>query len=48
MWTECWTGGTTSWGDPYVYRPAQDQAFAAARFIQNGGSFLNYYMVINL
>ncbi|XP_061989031.1 beta-galactosidase-like isoform X2 [Rosa rugosa] len=25
-------------------RPAQDLAFSVARFIQNGGSFANYYM----
>jgi len=26
-------------------RPVQDLAFAVARFIQKGGSFVNYYMV---
>ena len=43
-----WSGWYTKWGGPYVYRPAQDVAFAVARFIQNGGAFMNYYMVINL
>lgn len=26
-------------------RPVKDLAFAVARFIQKGGSFVNYYMV---
>lgn len=26
-------------------RPVQDLAFAVARFVQKGGSFINYYMV---
>lgn len=44
IWTESWTGGAAAWGGLSIGRPAQDHAFAAARFIQNGGSFLNYYM----
>ncbi|CAN0838935.1 unnamed protein product [Linum grandiflorum] len=44
MWTEVWTGWYTGWGSPVPYRPAEDLAFAVARFIQNGGSFINYYM----
>jgi len=27
------------------HRPVEDMAFAVARFIQKGGSFVNYYMV---
>jgi hypothetical protein len=27
------------------HRPVEDLAFAVARFIQKGGSFVNYYMV---
>lgn len=29
-------------------RPIQDLAFAVARFVQKGGSFVNYYMVSSL
>lgn len=29
-------------------RPVQDLAFAVARFVQKGGSFVNYYMVSSL
>ena len=36
----------TEFGGPVPYRPAQDLAFAVARFIQKGGSFINYYMVL--
>ena len=32
-------------GGPLHQRPVQDLAFAVARFIQKGGSFVNYYMV---
>lgn len=35
----------TEFGGPTHERPVQDLAFAVARFIQKGGSFLNYYMV---
>ncbi|XP_010667155.1 putative beta-galactosidase [Beta vulgaris subsp. vulgaris] len=44
MWTENWTGWYTEFGKPVPYRPAEDVAFSVARFIQNGGSFVNYYM----
>lgn len=27
-------------------RPVQDLAFAVARFVRTGGSFINYYMVL--
>nr|XP_023872849.1 polygalacturonase QRT3-like [Quercus suber]POF23772.1 beta-galactosidase 1 [Quercus suber] len=45
MWTEAWTGWYTEFGGPVPYRPAEDLAFSVARFIQKGGSFINYYMV---
>lgn len=35
----------TEFGGPVHRRPVQDLAFAVARFIQEGGSFINYYMV---
>ncbi|KAF5935822.1 hypothetical protein HYC85_026951 [Camellia sinensis] len=43
MWTEAWTG--CLW-IPLFYpqRPVEDLAFSVARFIQNNGSFINYYM----
>ncbi|XP_020585039.1 beta-galactosidase-like isoform X2 [Phalaenopsis equestris] len=44
MWTEAWTGWYTAFGGPVPHRPAEDIAFAVARFIQKGGSFINYYM----
>ncbi|KAK4602645.1 hypothetical protein RGQ29_011601 [Quercus rubra] len=44
MWTENWTGWYTEFGGAVPYRPAEDLAFSVARFIQNGGSFMNYYM----
>ncbi|KAF5745745.1 beta-galactosidase 3 [Tripterygium wilfordii] len=44
MWTEAWTGWFTEFGGPIYKRPVEDLAFAAARFIQKGGSFINYYM----
>ncbi|GAV87945.1 Glyco_hydro_35 domain-containing protein/Gal_Lectin domain-containing protein [Cephalotus follicularis] len=44
MWTEAWTGWFTEFGGPVPHRPAQDMAFSVARFIQKGGSFINYYM----
>ncbi|KAF2586180.1 hypothetical protein F2Q70_00035123 [Brassica cretica] len=34
----------TEFGGAVPYRPAEDIAFSVARFIQNGGSFINYYM----
>ncbi|GMI91772.1 beta galactosidase 1, beta-galactosidase 1 [Hibiscus trionum] len=44
MWTEAWTGWYTEFGGAVPYRPAEDMAFAVARFIQKGGAFINYYM----
>ncbi|OIT39414.1 PREDICTED: beta-galactosidase-like [Nicotiana attenuata] len=44
MWTEVWTGWYTKFGGPVPRRPAEDLAFSVARFIQNNGSFFNYYM----
>nr|P45582.1 RecName: Full=Beta-galactosidase; Short=Lactase; Flags: Precursor [Asparagus officinalis]CAA54525.1 beta-galactosidase [Asparagus officinalis] len=44
MWTEAWTGWFTGFGGAVPQRPAEDMAFAVARFIQKGGSFINYYM----
>ncbi|KDP41747.1 hypothetical protein JCGZ_26765 [Jatropha curcas] len=44
MWTEAWTGWFNDFGGPVHQRPAEDLAFAVARFIQKGGSFVNYYM----
>ncbi|TYI59902.1 hypothetical protein E1A91_D10G068300v1 [Gossypium mustelinum] len=44
MWTEAWTGWYTEFGGAVPYRPAEDLAFSVARFIQKGGSFVNYYM----
>jgi len=35
----------TEFGGPIYQRPVQDLAFAVARFIQKGGSYINYYMV---
>ncbi|XP_010049745.2 beta-galactosidase isoform X2 [Eucalyptus grandis] len=44
MWTENWTGWYTEFGGAVPYRPAEDLAFSVASFIQNSGSFINYYM----
>ncbi|XP_057542581.1 beta-galactosidase 3-like [Amaranthus tricolor] len=44
LWTEAWTGWFTEFGGPKPQRPVQDLAFAVARFIQTGGTFVNYYM----
>ncbi|XP_010262132.1 PREDICTED: beta-galactosidase isoform X2 [Nelumbo nucifera] len=44
MWTEAWTGWYTEFGGPVPHRPAEDLAFSVAKFIQKGGSFVNYYM----
>lgn len=35
----------TAFGGAVPHRPVEDMAFAVARFIQKGGSFVNYYMV---
>lgn len=37
-----------SFGGAVPYRPVEDIAFAVARFFQLGGTFQNYYMVLNL
>ncbi|KAK7272984.1 hypothetical protein RIF29_14029 [Crotalaria pallida] len=44
IWSENWTGWYTAFGGANPYRPAEDIAFSVARFIQNRGSFVNYYM----
>ncbi|XP_058073893.1 beta-galactosidase-like [Magnolia sinica] len=44
MWTEAWTGWFTGFGGPVPHRPVEDMAFSVAKFIQKGGSFINYYM----
>ncbi|KAG7969843.1 hypothetical protein I3843_07G053100 [Carya illinoinensis] len=44
MWTEAWSGWFSEFGGPIHQRPVQDLAFSVARFIQKGGSFVNYYM----
>ncbi|VFQ65460.1 unnamed protein product [Cuscuta campestris] len=44
MWTEAWTAWFTEFGAPVPYRPAEDMAYAVAKFIMYGGSFINYYM----
>ncbi|XP_059434788.1 beta-galactosidase 3-like isoform X1 [Corylus avellana] len=44
LWTEAWSGWYTEFSGPIHQRPVEDLAFAVARFIQKGGSFVNYYM----
>lgn len=44
IWTETWSGWFTEFGGTIHKRPVEDLAFAVARFIENGGSFFNYYM----
>ncbi|KAL7153833.1 hypothetical protein ABFS83_04G195000 [Erythranthe nasuta] len=44
FFTELWSGWFSAWGLPVPYRPVEDVAFAAARFFQNNGTLLNYYM----
>ncbi|CAN1122095.1 Beta-galactosidase 3 [Linum perenne] len=44
MWTEAWSGWFSEFGGPLHQRPVQDLAFSVAKFIQKGGSFVNYYM----
>ncbi|XP_022756439.1 beta-galactosidase-like [Durio zibethinus] len=44
MWTEVWSGWLLEFGGALPYRPVEDLAFAVARFIQNNGTFVNYYM----
>ncbi|ONM40722.1 Beta-galactosidase 1 [Zea mays] len=44
MWTEAWTSWYTGFGIPVPHRPVEDLAYGVAKFIQKGGSFVNYYM----
>ncbi|XP_039030398.1 beta-galactosidase 5-like [Hibiscus syriacus] len=44
LWTEAWSGWFTEFGGAIHHRPVQDLAFAVARFIQKGGTYINYYM----
>uniref|UniRef100_A0A0E0MLX9 Beta-galactosidase n=1 Tax=Oryza punctata TaxID=4537 RepID=A0A0E0MLX9_ORYPU len=44
IWTEDWDGWYADWGGALPHRPAEDSAFAVARFYQRGGSLQNYYM----
>ncbi|CAM8909490.1 unnamed protein product [Rhodiola kirilowii] len=44
MWTEAWTGWFSEFGGTRTQRSVEDMAFAVARFIQSGGSYVNYYM----
>ena len=43
-WTENWTGWFQRWGESRPSRPAEDIAFAVARFIARGGTYIGYYM----
>ncbi|CAH8348583.1 unnamed protein product [Eruca vesicaria subsp. sativa] len=44
MWTEAWSGWFTEFGGTIPKRPVEDLAFGVTRFIQKGGSYINYYM----
>ncbi|XP_062097106.1 beta-galactosidase 3-like [Humulus lupulus] len=44
LWTEAWSGWFSEFGEANPHRPVEDLAFAVARFIQSGGSYINYYM----
>ncbi|XP_074320999.1 beta-galactosidase 10-like isoform X2 [Silene latifolia] len=44
IWTENWPGWFKSFGSPTPHRPAEDIAYAVARFFQKGGSVHNYYV----
>ncbi|XP_073033996.1 beta-galactosidase-like isoform X1 [Primulina eburnea] len=44
MWTEVWTGWYAQYGGAVPHRPVEDLAFSIARFVQNNGSYFNYYM----
>ncbi|KAK4378316.1 hypothetical protein RND71_000178 [Anisodus tanguticus] len=44
IWTEAWSGWFDDFGGPVHHRPVEDLAFAVARFVQKGGSLVNYYM----
>lgn len=41
-----WNGRLLSFGGAVRFRPVEDIAFAVARFFQRGGTFQNYYMVL--
>jgi len=44
LWTEDWSGWFYAWGEAKPRRPAQDLAFAVARWMARGGAHHNYYM----
>lgn len=44
VWTECWTGWYNVWGAARHERPAEDLAYAVARWFARGGAGVNYYM----
>ncbi|KAG8367243.1 hypothetical protein BUALT_Bualt16G0052300 [Buddleja alternifolia] len=44
MFTEVWSGWYKQFGGPTPYRPAEDLAYSVAKFVQNNGSYFNYYM----
>ncbi|KAL3518368.1 hypothetical protein ACH5RR_020957 [Cinchona calisaya] len=44
IWTENWTGWFLAFGGAVPTRPAEDVAFAVARFFMLNGTFQNYYM----
>ncbi|KAL9268149.1 Beta-galactosidase 3-like protein [Drosera capensis] len=44
IWTENWPGWFKTFGSRDPHRPAEDVAFAVARFFEKGGSVQNYYM----
>ncbi|KAL5975826.1 Beta-galactosidase 7 [Asimina triloba] len=44
IWTENWIGWFKAWGERDPHRPAEDVAFAVARFYVRGGSLQSYYM----
>lgn len=44
IWTEHWTAWYDTWGDAQRVRPAEDVAYALARFFAAGGAGNNYYM----
>ncbi|RHN75922.1 putative glycosidase [Medicago truncatula] len=46
MWTENWSAWYLLFGGGFPHRPVEDLAFAVARFFQRGGTFQNYYMVL--
>ncbi|KAH7664349.1 Beta-galactosidase protein [Dioscorea alata] len=44
IWTENWTGWFKDWDKPDPHRPAEDVAYAVARFFETNGTVQNYYM----